>query len=80
MCCSTLRAQRVSTTRFLGNGDPTLHAHIQPRHAHEDEAKRRGSVELYGDELSLVPFDPERDRPLRWAVYKGLKVRGLCRS
>ncbi len=69
----TTGAARINYA-VLGNGDPTLHAHIRPRYAYEDAAKRRGSVDFYGNKLSLVPFDLTRDRPLIQAIRNELEL------
>jgi diadenosine tetraphosphate (Ap4A) HIT family hydrolase len=62
----------------LGNGDPTLHAHLQPRYLGEAAAFRRGPVDRYDAELiASVPFDLERDRPLIQAIRQKLEDAGL---
>lgn len=74
------RAWRINYS-LLGNGDPTLHAHIQPRYLSEDEALRRGPVDKYDPErIASVPFDLERDRPLMIDIRHELERTGVCGS
>lgn len=68
----TTGAARVNYA-VLGNGDPALHAHLQPRYAYEEEPYRSGPVDRYPRvRLEAVPFSPERDRPLMQALRRGL--------
>lgn len=70
------RAWRINYA-ILGNGDPTLHAHIQPRYLYEDEPYRRGPVDRYGQaRLESVPFEPERDRLLMQTISSELRRAG----
>lgn len=70
------RAWRINYS-LLGNGDPTLHAHIQPRYLSEDEALRRGPIDKYNPQrIASVPFSPERDRPLMEAIRYELERTG----
>ena len=62
----------------LGNGDPTLHAHLQPRYLSEAVELRQGPVDRYDAELiASVPFELERDRPLMQAIRRELRIAGL---
>lgn len=63
---------------ILGNGDPTLHAHLQPRYGDEEEPYRRGPVDRYPQvRLEAVPFNLERDRPLMQAIRRELERIGI---
>lgn len=63
---------------ILGNGDPTLHAHLQPRYQSEAAEFRRGPVDRYDAALiEAVPFELERDRPLMQAIRRELEAAGL---
>lgn len=54
---------------ILGNGDPALHAHLQPRYTDEKEPYRSGPVDRYPRaRLGAVPFSLERDKPLMRAL------------
>lgn len=62
----------------LGNGDPTLHGHLQPRYQSEAAKFRRGPVDRYDAKLiASVPFNLERDRPLMQAIRRELEAAGL---
>lgn len=61
---NTTNAVRINYA-ILGNGDPALHAHLQPRYVWEEEPYRSGPVDLYPRaRLEAVPFHLERDKPL----------------
>ena len=63
---------------ILGNGDPALHAHLQPRYADEEEPYRSGPVDLYPRaRLEAVPFNLERDKPLVQALHVELEQTGF---
>ncbi|HEX6103957.1 MAG TPA: HIT domain-containing protein [Gemmatimonadales bacterium] len=55
-------AERINY-EILGNVEPALHAHVIPRYAWEDPARRRAPVWLH-DWGAAPPFDPDRDREL----------------
>ena len=70
-------AARINYT-ILGNGDPALHAHLQPRYADEEEPYRSGPVDLYPRaRLEAVPFSLERDGPLMRALRSELEQLGF---
>ena len=63
---------------ILGNGDPALHAHLQPQYADEKEPYRSGPVDLYPpSRLEAVPFNLERDQPLMQALRRELEQTGF---
>ena len=59
---------------ILGNGDPALHAHLQPRYTDEEEPYRSGPVDRYPpSRLEAVRFNLERDKPLMRALRQELE-------
>jgi len=68
-------AERINY-EILGNSDPTLHAHLFPRYADEDEALRGGPPWRYPEE-AWVSLDVEREAPLilelRLAIERRLR-------
>ena len=61
--------------QILGNIDRNLHAHIHPRYADEPETTRLAppfSHPYLG--AAEIPFDAERERPLRDALARKLRV------
>jgi hypothetical protein len=65
---------------ILGNTDPALHAHIQPRFLDEPEALRKQPLWAIWDQLNIVPFDRERDAPLMSSIRQSLTAIGRCTS
>jgi hypothetical protein len=63
---------------MLGNVEPALHAHIQPRFASEPEHLRRQPLWAIWDQLEVVPFDAEREVPLMAEIRRGLAAMGRC--
>jgi diadenosine tetraphosphate (Ap4A) HIT family hydrolase len=63
---------------ILGNTDPALHAHIQPRFADEPEEHRKLPLWALADRLERVPFDAQRDAPLMTAIRNELFASGRC--
>ncbi len=73
----TTGAARINYA-ILGNGDPALHAHLQPRYADEEEPYRSGPVDLYPpSRLEAVAFNLERDKPLMQALRGELEQAGF---
>jgi len=70
-------AQRINYS-MLGNVEPALHAHIQPRFASEPEHLRRQPLWAIWDQLEVVPFDAEREVPLMAEIRRGLAAMGRC--
>jgi diadenosine tetraphosphate (Ap4A) HIT family hydrolase len=63
---------------ILGNTDPALHAHIQPRFADEPEELRRQPLWAIWGHLRMAAFDAERDGPLMAQIRKELAAMGRC--
>ena len=61
---------------ILGNSEPALHAHIQPRFIDEPAEQRQQPIWKFVKNLSIVPFDVERDAPLMLAIRTGLAAIG----
>ena len=61
------RAYRINYS-ILGNTDPALHAHIQPRFSDEPDALRSQPLWAIWKHLERVAFDAERDAPLMAAI------------
>lgn len=62
---------------ILGNGDPTLHAHIQPRYLSEPAEFRSGPVDRYDSaRVASVPFELGRDLSLMQALRRELERAG----
>jgi diadenosine tetraphosphate (Ap4A) HIT family hydrolase len=57
---------------ILGNTDPALHAHIQPRFITEPDALRRQPLWAVWQHLESVPFDAERDRTIMSRIRSAL--------
>ena len=68
-------AQRMNYS-ILGNTDPALHAHLQPRFADEPDARRRMPVWTILGELPDRAFDAGRDAGLMADVRARLADRG----
>jgi diadenosine tetraphosphate (Ap4A) HIT family hydrolase len=49
---------------ILGNTDPWLHAHLQPRFADEPPEQKSQPIWSFGKQLPQVAFDPQRDAEL----------------
>ncbi len=62
---------------IMGNTDPALHAHINPRYTTESEAARKNPIhQSYSkEELTSRPFDVHRERMLVNELAKAIKVR-----
>lgn len=61
---------------ILGNTEPALHAHIQPRYLDEPIEYRVGPVWSYPKEqLRQRPFDPVRDRELMEQIAAAIRRR-----
>jgi diadenosine tetraphosphate (Ap4A) HIT family hydrolase len=70
---------------ILGNTDPVLHAHIQPRFIDEPDALRSQPLWAIWKHLDIVPFDAQRDAALMSQIRTGLpainRASGLnCKS
>jgi diadenosine tetraphosphate (Ap4A) HIT family hydrolase len=65
---------------ILGNTEPALHAHIQPRFLNEPEALRRQPLWAIWKHLEIVPFDAAREAPLMTAIRNHLAAAGRCVS
>jgi diadenosine tetraphosphate (Ap4A) HIT family hydrolase len=63
---------------ILGNTDPALHAHIQPRFADEPEALRKQPLWAIWTHLQQVPFELERDAALMADIRRRLRAAGRC--
>jgi diadenosine tetraphosphate (Ap4A) HIT family hydrolase len=61
---------------ILGNTDPALHAHIQPRCLEEPDALRKQPLWAIWDQLKIIPFDRDRDAPLMSAIRQQLTDMG----
>jgi GrpB-like predicted nucleotidyltransferase (UPF0157 family)/diadenosine tetraphosphate (Ap4A) HIT family hydrolase len=70
-------AQRINYS-MLGNVEPALHAHIQPRFADEPEHLRRQPLWAIWDQLEIVTFDAAREAPLMAEIRRGLAAMGRC--
>ena len=57
---------------ILGNTDPALHAHIQPRFLSEPDAHRRQPLWAIWQQLESVPFDAERDEEMILQIRSAL--------
>jgi len=64
---------------ILGNADPALHAHIQPRYADEPEALRRQPLLAIWDQLTPIAFDAQRDAALKSQIKQELVAMDRCR-
>ena len=62
----------------LGNTDPALHAHLQPRFADEPDELRRQPLWAIGDRLEERTFDARRDAPLMARLRDALTAGGHC--
>lgn len=63
---------------MLGNLDPTLHAHVVPRHADEPESLRTKAIWLYPPEQWDAPehaFSEAKHGELRRAIAQALRTR-----
>jgi diadenosine tetraphosphate (Ap4A) HIT family hydrolase len=61
---------------ILGNTEPALHAHVQPRYLEEPLKYRVGPVWNYPKlQQRRRPFDPERDRELMEMLAAGIRRR-----
>ena len=66
---------------ILGNLDPALHAHIQPRYMTEPADKRHGPIWRYDRGFEQTnPFDAARDRPLMDALRAHLEKIGAAQA
>jgi diadenosine tetraphosphate (Ap4A) HIT family hydrolase len=63
---------------ILGNAEPALHAHIQPRYATEPEEFRRQPIWAIRAKLPSTPFDPRRDGPMMQAIREALAAGRRC--
>jgi diadenosine tetraphosphate (Ap4A) HIT family hydrolase len=61
---------------MLGNTDPALHAHIQPRFADEPEELRRQPLWAIWAQLENVPFDADRDKGLMQQIRQAIDAGG----
>ena len=57
---------------ILGNTDPALHAHIQPRFLSEPDALRSQPLWAIWQHLQSVPFDAQRDRAMMLKIQSAL--------
>ena len=63
---------------MLGNTEPALHAHIQPRFMDEPPELRVQPLWAIWDRIKPVDYDPERDAPLMKSIRDELQARGRC--
>ena len=70
-------ASRINYS-ILGNADPALHAHLQPRFADEPPALRSQPLWAIWKHLASVPFDAGRDAPLMQDIRRALAAAGRC--
>lgn len=61
---------------ILGNTDPALHAHIQPRFLDEPEHLRTQPIWAIRKQLQSVPFDADRDASLMSSIRQELLLHG----
>lgn len=62
---------------ILGNTDPAVHAHLQPRFADEPEELRKQPLWAIWSQLEKKTFDSVRDEPLMEAIRTELNIRGV---
>jgi diadenosine tetraphosphate (Ap4A) HIT family hydrolase len=59
---------------MLGNTEPALHAHLQPRFANEPEELRKQPLWAIWDRIKAVQFDAERDAGLMSQIREAIGV------